>query len=67
MDSDDDFNTLIKLSVSDNDSGEDQTPIVSLSFGSTPLVSDSIFPPTATVQHLEQTPSDDFSTIQICP
>ena len=34
MDSDDDFITLIKLSVSDNDSGEDQTPIVSLSFGS---------------------------------
>ena len=63
IDSDDDFITLTQLSVSDNDSGEDQTPIVSLSSGSTPLVSDSIVSPTAPVQYLEQTSSDDFSTI----
>ena len=63
IDLDNDFNTLTQLSVSDNDSGEDQTPIVSLSSGSTPLVSDSIFPPTTPVQHLEQASSDDFSTI----
>ena len=63
IDSDDDFITLTQLSVSDNDSGEDQTPIVSLSSGSTPLVSYSIVSPTAPVQYLEQTSSDDFSTI----
>ena len=67
IESDDDFITLTQLSVSNNDSGEDQTPIVSLSSGSTPLVSESIVPLTATVQHLEQTSSDDFITIQICP